>query len=447
MKLDEYQIEGAGFLASRSRAGLFDTMGVGKTCQAVVACDNVRAKLIVVVCQAAKRLDWYAEFDKFSLVRRPVSVIQGKHDIPISDGINLVSYDMAHIVIEYFRTFDLRADVLIIDEIQFLKSPDANRTKMVLGKGGIATMADRVWLLSGSPMLNHPGEMWPWLYTLFPAVIDRMSYDAFVDRYCNRRITDYGVQITGGKNLPELRKRIEAVYLRRDESVVSLPELLPFEELPIAFEPNWQQEWDELVRLEGGRFGTSLKNFIKQMEMGDEPDLSAEMTVVRDGVARIRRLTGILKAKPIAGLLIDELSRDTDKKVGIFCHHKDVIELIYSYLTDAGIDGEKIWGGMDPIKRDRKIKAFAGNKYRRFMIAQTHAIGTGVDGLQHGACDVIMAESDWVPLVNLQAIKRYHRRGQRHPVRVRFPHLVGSMDQQIQRIQRRKTTDFAALFG
>jgi hypothetical protein len=49
----DYQIEGAEFLASRERAGLFDEPGVGKTATAIGALDRVGARRVIVVAPAA----------------------------------------------------------------------------------------------------------------------------------------------------------------------------------------------------------------------------------------------------------------------------------------------------------------------------------------------------------------------------------------------------------
>ena len=45
-----YQEDGAAYLSTKARAGLLDDMGVGKSCQAVRACDRVAARRIVVIC-------------------------------------------------------------------------------------------------------------------------------------------------------------------------------------------------------------------------------------------------------------------------------------------------------------------------------------------------------------------------------------------------------------
>lgn len=66
MDLYPYQVEGAAFLAARGRALLADSMGLGKSAQAIRACDSVGAERVLVVCPASLVENWRREFAKFS---------------------------------------------------------------------------------------------------------------------------------------------------------------------------------------------------------------------------------------------------------------------------------------------------------------------------------------------------------------------------------------------
>src|ERR1700688_4035137 len=80
LPLLSYQDDGARFLAGRYRAGLFDRPGVGKTAQAIRACDLRGLKRIIVICPAAVRRNWIGEFRKFATVQRTLVSGETIHD-------------------------------------------------------------------------------------------------------------------------------------------------------------------------------------------------------------------------------------------------------------------------------------------------------------------------------------------------------------------------------
>src|SRR5580704_9638623 len=70
-----YQIAGANWLKVRVQALLADEMRVGKTPQAIHACDLVGAQNILVICPASVRVNWGREFERFSPLDRPCQVV------------------------------------------------------------------------------------------------------------------------------------------------------------------------------------------------------------------------------------------------------------------------------------------------------------------------------------------------------------------------------------
>ena len=58
-----------------------------------------------------------------------------------------------------------------------------------------------------------------------------------------------------------------------------------------------------------------------------------------------------------------------------------------------------------------------------------------------------MVESSWVPGENAQALMRLQNMNQTRKVAARFIGMADSVDQQVQRVIRRKTRDLSNLFG
>jgi len=191
-----------------------------------------------------------------------IATITAKDGVPTEDcDIYLINYE---VVAKYLdELFDLfgkddntkALDVLVCDECHYLKSVDSQRTHATLGhhkhsasQPGVAAMAERLWLVTGSPILNNPLELFPLLNALpkrttkdflgedndesendkdpnitleaFPEIA---SLNAFRDRYCGRQETPWGVTYKGGKNLSELRKRLIQPLYSAGASMATTP--------------------------------------------------------------------------------------------------------------------------------------------------------------------------------------------------------------------------------
>ena len=133
MNLFPYQIEGAAFLAARKYALLADEMGLGKSGQAVAACDRGNAKRILVLCPASVRYNWDREFGRFSPRGRPSALLLTGKDPICPDGVTVCSYDLLRVKAVHKLLMAQTWDVLILDEVHYLKSKLAARTRAVFG--------------------------------------------------------------------------------------------------------------------------------------------------------------------------------------------------------------------------------------------------------------------------------------------------------------------------
>ena len=77
----------------------------------------------------------------------------------------------------------------IADEAHYLKSRDAQRSKLVLP---LLSSARRTILLTGTPALNRPVELFTLLNTLCPRVPEFASYKIFTERYCGAHVKFFG---------------------------------------------------------------------------------------------------------------------------------------------------------------------------------------------------------------------------------------------------------------
>ncbi|HUU43640.1 MAG TPA: SNF2-related protein, partial [Planctomycetota bacterium] len=153
VRLYSHQPAGVRFLMRRRSAFLADDMGLGKTLQAVLAAEIVRTGPVLVVCPAGLIGNWLAEIGKWAPQSK--ACIQTTQSIDLECDYSIVSYDSAKAV-GRLRDVLLGASwsVLIVDEAHRAKSTKSGRHNFLM-----EVRADRVWQLSGMPMLNRPADI------------------------------------------------------------------------------------------------------------------------------------------------------------------------------------------------------------------------------------------------------------------------------------------------
>lgn len=431
-----YQITGAEWLTKNPRALLSDEMGLGKSAQAIRACDMLGLNDILIIAPASVVLNWRAEFEKFSPRYRDQS--------PIDGHMRVVTVSYEHISKNLLHYAMAKWDVVICDEAHYLKNPTATRTKDLLGVGGVVHRADRFWLLTGTPMPNNASELWVMLFTFGKT---KLGFEAFVDRYCHSvQIHPKRRQVTGTKTemIPELRALMHSFSLRRtkDEVLTDMPDLtigdifIRHDECTLQFPP----EVFEQMKLE-------QKILFDKFEIGGiredqtEAEVLASLTALAPSVSTLRRYFGMQKAQAVALRLTQELEDHAYDKLIIFAVHHDVIDLLAKHFNNPAI----ITGSTPQPKRQAEIKRFQNDPNCQVFIGNIGAAGTGIT--LTAAHHVVFVESDWVPGNNAQAMMRAHRIGQLKNVLVRFVTLHDSIDEKINRVLKRKSREIALMLN
>lgn len=429
-------------------------MRLGKTPQAIHACDLIDARPILVLCPAIARINWSREFAKFSSrALRSTVLLPGRlKKTDICADVVICSYDLLR-TSKLFSSITVSTwDTLVLDESHYLKSPSAARTKHVLSRSGIIHRSKRIWMLSGTPAPNNASDLWTMLRVFG---VTKLDYDAFVREFCTGYEGPYGFRITGHKNVPKLREMLKPIMLRRTKEQVRpdlpraryseyvvQPAELTAADVEIAFRGN-----TEVMRGGPEYVNSAVAEGLKQLtgaigEKIESPDeLLAALSSQVNNTTSLRRMIGLLKAPRVVELVKEELENGLFKVV-IFAIHRAAIETmqqgleLYKPLT--------IWGGTPPAKRDRALESFRKNDKNRVFIGNIAACGVAID--LSAAHDVIFAEADWVPDNNAQAASRVDGPNQKQPINVRFISLAGTIDEAIQRTLRRKTEQLAKIF-
>ncbi len=91
-----------------------------------------------------------------------------------------------------------------------MKSRDAKRSKALIP---ILQQSKRVILLSGTPMINRPVEMYNLMHVLRPDIIH--NFHAYTTRYCAPKETIYGMEYNGSSCSRELHRILSESFMIR----------------------------------------------------------------------------------------------------------------------------------------------------------------------------------------------------------------------------------------
>jgi len=390
-----YQQAGVEWLTSRPAGILADEPGLGKTCQALLACQRLRLSRVLIVCPASLRLNWQREAAQWIGVT-PWVLLPGSGDIPAT-GWAVVNYDVLKRVPIGGRPWDC----IIFDEAHYLKNIKAKRTQLALG-----LKACRRYMLTGTPLLSHPEELWPLL-----AAVDYDTWkdrNAYVRRYAppfTLRIRGQFIDRYGRANEKELAERIRPFMLRRRKADV-LPDLPPKTVSVVAI-------------------GAELPEYPDKMEVQD--------------FARIRHEEAVLRA-PVALEYISELLAGGCGQLVVWFWHRDVGEYLHAELRGSVL----VHGGTPVVARDAAVQAFQAGRAPVF-IGQIQAAGVGLT--LTAASRAVFVERHWTPALNVQAEDRIHRIGQKDHVQVDVLIVPGSTDDILERALAQKAACTETVLG
>jgi len=385
--------------------------GIGKSVQSLYAA-SLTGKKILVVCPSYLKKNWQAEIDKFFPNTTCKMYKSTRSMCPTDHHIVIISYSqLAH----GFKVIRGR-DVVIFDEVHYLKSPTAQRTEYAH-----ALLDDHkpeyMFGLSGTPIKNRIGE--------FYTVLGLCSYrarawemDVMRDfghwefqkefshasqlRINGRTITKF----SGTRNIPKLKQYLKGKYLRRKaEDILELPPLIE-KEVIVDFKETseFKSEWQEFMAGKGGHISSA------------------------------KRDVAIFKAKFTAEY-VKNLRDDTGKPVLVFTDHPDVTEFIKRTIPKYKC--AVITGATPMDMRHRIIDDFQNGVYD-FLLATIGSASTGFNIT--ATSNVVFNDMAWVGADNYQAYKRVHRIGQSKTVVVHYI-LGGKIDLLISRALRTKDRD------
>ncbi|MDE2469464.1 MAG: DEAD/DEAH box helicase, partial [Bradyrhizobium sp.] len=368
-----YQEDGARFIASLPRAGLFDEPGIGKTAQAIRAADLRGARRGWVICPAIAREHWKHEFANFGRLPRRVIKAETHHDFTAwchgRFDVLVASYEMAT---KWSRHLDARAETLpfaILDEGHYLKDPNTKRSKALLGVGGQQRGA-MMWAewsawLTGTAVPNSPADIFTFLR--YAGAVD-MAPGEFERLYFHIRPRAYSSALTVKPTMAEpLRQLIGRYSLRRVLADTGM-QLPPIWITTQVVDGDTSAVRDLLLAYPG------IDEAIRLL-LSEGHGLSR---LDADHIATLRRLIGEAKALPYAAMLRYELTAGGVDKMVTFGLHRQALATVHQFLTGHGIDCVLVNGSTSEADRVAAQERFRNDPTCRVFLANIRAAGTAL---------------------------------------------------------------------
>jgi SNF2 family DNA or RNA helicase len=444
-ELRDYQHAGLDWLQFLRGFGLngilADDMGLGKTIQMLAhLLVEKRARRLdrpsLLVAPTSVLHNWCAEAERFAPSLKLLTLHGADRREYFDD---MCEYDL---VLTTYPLLPRDAEVLqaeswyyvVLDEAQVIKNP---RTKAAR----IACELDarhRV-CLTGTPMENNLGELW----SLFRFLMPRFLGDSAQFRKLYRTPIE---KHDDGERRENLARRIRPFLLRRTKDGVAA-ELPPKTEMVHSIDlEGAQRDLYESVRLAMHKkvrdvvankgFARShieiLEALLKLRQVCCDPRLLKQRTT-RAGVpsAKFQHLLEL-----VSGLLED------GRRVLLFSQFTEMLGLIETELTERDIRYTKLTGRTR--NRARPVTEFQSGGVPLMLVS----LKAGGVGLNLTAADaVIHYDPWWNPAVESQATDRAHRIGQDKPVFVYKLICSGTVEEQIQTMQKRKQALLSGLYG
>lgn len=423
LRLYPYQRVGVEWLLAIKRGILADDQGLGKTVMAASACKKIFDRIdghpltIGIICTGSNISGWIEHMQLYHF-DGSVCVSKQRGEAVIDYGgcgyTYIVNYDNLASLVK------LNLDILIVDEAHHVRN---RKTILFKRLKAIARDVEWVFLLTASPTVNADFDMWTLLHLCDPERF--LSYWSYIFRFFDISHTGFGMKIEGIKdNEKENFERMISTYmLRRDESIIDLPEITRVKVAYGLYEPH-QEIYDQMER-------EWVVNF-------DDKIVAANVKVAQ--ITRLRQLAispRILFPTYSGPDKIDVLVKDilkTNDTVVVFTFFEEAAVLACERLEQAGVPSA-VYSGSVPLNKRKELENRFGIDIRVLIV--THKTG-GESLTLIQATRVIFLDLAWHPAGNRHALKRVHRIGQNKDITVEVIQSEGTVEQDMEALVRAK---------
>ena len=408
-----YQEAGIEFMKEHKRCLNADEPGTGKTIQVAGLINETNVQRVLILCPASLRLNWGQELEKW--VFRKLQHVE------------IISYDSAWRGRVFKELRDNNFDLVVMDEAHYLKNGDSKRS---MAAQALAAQADRVVLLTGTPVMNRPKD----LFIILRIINKNMfpDFQSFALRYCGAFLQTIRMRgrekkvwnNEGSSHEKELGEILRSTIMIRRCKKDVLPQL-PHKLRQVIEVPSnlqsckkEQEKWNQACSEVG--YDQALRQLENGVGVAFEKMASARQQVAIDKVPFvIEHVTNMLEGG----------------KVVVFAHHRSVVDALMVGLQSYS--PVRYVGGMTDKSKYESVRSFQDDEQCRVFIGNIQAAGVGIT--LTAASTVVFAELGLVPSVMCQAEDRCCRIGATaESILVQHIVLNGSLDVKLARMLVKK---------
>lgn len=404
-----YQCEGIAYMINHGNCINGDDCGLGKTMQTIMTLELMDAFPALVITPASVKYNWKKEWEKWN-PNRTVGVVERKKKFDENvwqNDVIIINYDILgergldKPTAKFKELLKKRWASCVMDEIHFLKSEKALRTKMAKK---IVKTVPHVWGLTGTLTQNKPADL------IQPFTIIRRFEDIFGStkefkyRYCNAKMTVFGMDCSGFSNLEELHELLRmGGYIRRNKRDV-LDELPPMVEQTIDVPISNTREYRK-----------AENNLLEYLEKIDINKVNSAVNAPHLVMIQTLKQLSIEGKLPFITTYIKEwLEANEGEQLLVFGVHRIPLQQLAEYFK-----APLIQGGVSADKKQQIVNEFS-NGGHRLLFANIQSAGTGTDGLQDNCSNLVYIELPDKSTELEQANARLERMGQRNSINITY---------------------------
>jgi SNF2 family DNA or RNA helicase len=329
----------------------------------------------------------------------------GNADFKVKDNVDffITTYDKMKKMPATYTDPKLGIRTLVGDEIHHIRNSDTERRKCFkqISVAMLYTLG-----LTGSPVFNTGNDLYSIVDALNPDVLgDERN---FVLEWCEYSFTTKKYEVTNPEVLFQFL--VEQGYMVRRMRKQYGHYFNKVQPTYIPLEASLEDLKEESKVLKALALGTL------SLDAKEASDAAREFDI------KLRKATGIAKAKPVAELvksLIEEKG-----KIIVSGWHRDFWDILKKELK--AYDPVMVTGSESPLQKDKNIKEFCTGNSKVLLIS--HKSGEGIDGLQLHCSTMVHGELAWNLMTHEQLNLRIDREGQTEIVDIIYPYINDGSD-------------------
>jgi len=436
-QLRDYQKSGFDWLCFLRDFGvngiLADDMGLGKTLQTLSLLQKIKDEKIkkpfLVVVPTSLIFNWKNEIKKFT-PDLDVYIHHGSKRISSDSKLkkmlnekNLIitTYGVLRNDLKMLTNFEF--EYIVLDEGQVIKNPFSISAKTVFSLKGKNKL-----VLSGTPIQNNLTDLWSLFHFLNPGYLG--GYEFFKENFVVPIEKEHNKVASDS-----LKKLIGPFLLRRTKKIIS-------DELPdkteIILRSSFSKEEKNIYESWKEYYKNEIKQIIKEKSVG-----KSKMKIL-EGLMKLRQIclhpkmidSEYIGSSSKFDLLMMEIEKVVSEghKVLVFSSFVKMLTIVKEEFEKKGINYSYLDGKTK--NREKIVSKFQNSEEAEAFLISIKAGGLGLN--LTSADYVFIVDPWWNPAVEMQAMDRAHRIGQKKKVFVYKMITEDSIEEKILDLQKSK---------